>query len=155
MRYDSAKDCFERGAGADDLDVADAIARGQNPEFVRLLSRLPSQIRESFTTEQLVFLAEASHAPEAKHMFKSKVSIPFFGKRSYLSFLFGRDLRNDERLKSEGQLGLKSTSLVYGVALWVIGSMLFVTGGFLLYLLTFIVVDNGFFDVPSFLQGVA
>ena len=88
-------------------------------------------------------------------MFKSKVSIPFFGKRFYLSFLFGRDLRNDERLKSEGQLGLKSTSLVYGVALWVIGSMLFVTGGFLLYLLTFIVVDNGFFDVPSFLQGIA
>ncbi len=79
MRYDSVKDCFERGAGSGDLDVADAIARGQNPEFVRLLSRLPSQIRESFTTEQLVFLAEASHAPVAKHMFKSKVSIPFFG----------------------------------------------------------------------------
>lgn len=75
-----------------------------HPAFERLLKRLPEEHRRALTDEQLSALALASLPSPASHLIEYRVSVPFFGRRFYLTVFAGREQRALARLVSEGQL---------------------------------------------------
>lgn len=75
-----------------------------HPAFERLLKRLPEEHRRAFTAEQLHALALASIPPPPNHQIEYRVSVPFFGKRFYVTLFVGRERRARSRLVAEGQL---------------------------------------------------
>lgn len=75
-----------------------------HPAFERLLKRLPEEHRRAFTDEQLQALALASIPPPPNHGIEYRVSLPFFGKRFYVTLFVGRERRARSRLVAEGQL---------------------------------------------------
>lgn len=75
-----------------------------HPAFERLLKRLPEEHRRALTDEQLRALALASTPPPSNHSIEYRVSVPFFGRRYYLTVFAGREQRSLARLVAEGQL---------------------------------------------------
>lgn len=75
-----------------------------HPAFERLLKRLPEEHRRAFTEEQLRALALASIPPPPNHQIEYRVSVPFFGKRFYVTLFVGRERRVRSRLVAEGQM---------------------------------------------------
>lgn len=88
------------------------------PELERLLVRLPSRVRCTFTAEQVRSLAEAIGSHSQMHSVKFQVSLPLFGKRFYLALFAGWERRSAERLLREGQLSQQKAFVLYGLALW-------------------------------------
>jgi hypothetical protein len=82
-------------------------------DFVRLLNRIPRAAWQSFSIEQLELLSRASVPVRSKHLIDYRVSIPFFGKRFYLTVLFGRERRDYARLIAEGQLTFSRIYMAY------------------------------------------
>ena len=76
----------------------------RHPAFDRLMSRLPVQTSQSLTADQLVALSLASVPANSPHVIDYRVSVPFFGKRFYVTLLAGRERRSLARLAGEGQL---------------------------------------------------
>ena len=64
----------------------------------------PEEHRRAFTDEQLQALALASIPPPPNHGIEYRVSLPFFGKRFYVTLFVGRERRARSRLVAEGQL---------------------------------------------------
>ncbi|HPG89169.1 MAG TPA: hypothetical protein PLD46_05915 [Hyphomicrobium sp.] len=88
----------EGGASAQDA------APTYHPAFERILKRLPEQHLRAFTPEQLMALSLASIPSVAPHSLDYRVSLPFFGRRFYLTILAGREQRSRARLVADGQL---------------------------------------------------
>lgn len=101
-----------------------------HPAFERLLARMPVQVRATLTTEQLMALSLASVPAIAPHIVDYRVSIPFLGKRFYLTVLAGRERRSLARLAGEGQLPsvklakLNATTVGYGLAIALFAAMI-------------------------------
>ena len=72
--------------------------------FDRMMANVPEEITQTFSDQQLVALSLASIPRVSPHVIDYRVSIPFFGKRYYLTVLAGRERRSRARLAREGQL---------------------------------------------------
>lgn len=81
-----------------------AAAPIYHPAFERILKRLPEEHLRALTQQQLIALSLASLPSVAPHILDYRVSLPFFGRRYYLSFLAGREQRSRARLVADGQL---------------------------------------------------
>lgn len=111
--------------------IKSAVSEESHPAFLRMLERLPYDVRQSLTVEQLVALAHASKPSEAPHLIAYRTSLPFFfGRRYYVSLLFGRERRALARLMADGHASRRRTMLTYAVALLTL--VLFVMAGFYL-----------------------
>lgn len=75
-----------------------------HPAFDRMMANVPEEITQTFSDQQLVALSLASIPRVSPHVIDYRVSIPFFGKRYYLTVLAGRERRSRARLAREGQL---------------------------------------------------
>lgn len=69
-----------------------------------MMANVPEEITQTFSDQQLVALSLASIPRVSPHVIDYRVSIPFFGKRYYLTVLAGRERRSRARLAREGQL---------------------------------------------------
>ncbi len=72
----------------------------QEPAIEKILSRMPEEIADSFSDEQLVQLKSAIGSREwGKHRidFRGTFPVPFFKSRIYYVFLMGRNYRNLSR----------------------------------------------------------
>jgi hypothetical protein len=105
-----------------------------HPAFQRILGKLPARILNSFSAEQLRYLAIASQPQPGQHIVDYRASIGFFGKRFYLTVLFGRERRNLERLFAEGQLAARRLTLAYGFMAIIAAAFLTVITIFGLYI---------------------
>jgi hypothetical protein len=65
-----------------------------NAVLTRIFARLPEHLRASFTQEQLIALAAATYDKPTEHALAIRKTVPWFGKRYYLAFFFGRDRRS-------------------------------------------------------------
>lgn len=106
-----------------------------HPDFVRILDQIPASQRGFFTVDQLAFLSRATRRPPAHHIVDYRASLPFFGRRFYLTIFFGRERRNLARLLAEGQLAIRKIHLIYSLAAVVIASATAVIAIIGLYLL--------------------
>lgn len=79
-------------------------AAPSHPAFDRLMARIPIELHHTFTRQQLVALSRASVPINSPHAVNVRVSVPFFGKRFYVTLLAGRERRSLKRLTAEGQL---------------------------------------------------
>lgn len=72
------------------------------PVIERFYAHLDEQIAEELTPEQKAGVENAILASTlaARHQIDIRRSFPFFSKRFYLVFLFGRDLRRQHRQES-------------------------------------------------------
>ncbi|EMF0718708.1 hypothetical protein V2E67_005159 [Citrobacter freundii] len=72
------------------------------PAIERFYAELDPQISQALTPEQKAGIENAVVAITlgSKHRVDIRRSFPFFGKRFYLVFLFGRDLRQRHRQES-------------------------------------------------------
>jgi len=84
--------------------------------FERALAKIPPPVRLSFTAEQLSCLASALQPEPSRHKLDWRVSLPFFGRRFYLTIFAGEERRSLARLLEEGQLDLSRISIVYSLA---------------------------------------
>ncbi len=76
----------------------------RHPAFDRIMARIPLDSRRTFTPDQLMALSLASVPVNSKHVIDYRVSVPFFGRRFYLTLLAGREQRSKARLAAEMQL---------------------------------------------------
>jgi len=125
-----------------------------HPAYERMLARLPSGMRASFTMAQLAMLAEASRPPSLRHCVDYRVSLPFFGARYYLTIFFGKERRSRNRVAFEGQANISQASIAYVVVLWILITFCLVTALVLLYVVKS-AMGFDFFDGPSFLHDYA
>lgn len=119
--------------------------------YSRMLRRLPATVRNALTEEQLDAISDALIPDPPTHAVDYRVSIPFFGKRFYITLLAGRERRSLERLAREAQLHAKHIALFYSVMLMVLACISFIG----LVLISYVVksaLDVDVMDGPSFLH---
>lgn len=138
--------CSQQHKKPPDVDV--------HPTFERMLSRMSLAARSGFTVEQLALLSKVSRPPEPLHWIDYRVSLPFFGRRFYLTFLFGKERRGLSRIKSEGQASVTKTSLIYVAVLWLLISTVLFASLVLVYALKS-AIGIDVFDGPSALHDFA
>lgn len=119
--------------------------------YGRMLRRLPAPIRESLTREQLAAISDALIPDPPTHAIDYRVSVPFFGKRFYITLLAGRERRSLARLAREAQLRAKHIAMFYSVILLFLGCVS-VIGLALLGYVTKSALDIDLMDGPSFLH---
>jgi len=107
----------------DDTRAAAILAVPSHPAFERLLARMPLNVRQSLTPEQLSALARATLPVVTRHPLDYRISLPFFGRRYYLTILGGRERRNRDRLLREGQLALSRATAAYSLGLGVLTAL--------------------------------
>lgn len=66
-----------------------------------VLGRLPAQVTETLTAEQKEAIRRAVAAPWVKHDVNIRVSMPWFGRRFYLTVVGGEERRPLDRLAEE------------------------------------------------------
>ena len=97
-----------------------------DPVFDQLFAKIPPEITDTFTEEQLEAIKKAfSSRNWARHPLDLRVSVPIPGLRFYLVLLAGSERRSKQRLQYQRS--------VY--PLWTPGNIVFLTG-FLIILLT-------------------
>ena len=94
------------------------------PHLVRILKAMPSELRDSFTLEQLRAISAATKAPNGHHWVDVRASIPVPGRRIYLNLQIGRERRSMARLRDEGQVDGMLTVIIYIVATMIFLSLL-------------------------------
>lgn len=119
--------------------------------YTRMLYRLPAPIRESLTLEQLAAISDALVPDPPSHAIDYRVSVPFFGKRFYITLLAGRERRSLERLAREAQLRAKHIASFYSVALLLL-SCIFMIALVLLGYVAKSALNIDLMDGPSFLH---
>lgn len=77
--------------------------------------RIPADILELLSEAQRQRLIDAVTPRQSPHRIDFRTSIPFFGRRYYLTILAGPERRSLERLLSEGQIGQGKQLFVYGL----------------------------------------
>ena len=72
--------------------------RNISPFSRHLLANMPPDVASSFTDAQLAQVEEAiENRPPSDHPVDIRLTIPIFGRRFYLVFLFGREIRAPAR----------------------------------------------------------
>lgn len=93
--------------------------------------RIPASIRHGSTLDQMEFLERHYERPRAPHIFQTRASVPLGKRRFYLAVYFGREKRNLDRLRHEGQLEtwsvLIATALLLCLAIGALAVMASVT----------------------------
>ncbi|MFV0294724.1 MAG: hypothetical protein ACK5JT_01210 [Hyphomicrobiaceae bacterium] len=120
----------------------------------QILSRSP-ELRASLSPQQLALLAKAMSgmsAWKAKHLFDYQVSLRFFGLAYYFRLMAGRERRSLERLRQEGQVGLKATSTAMVVLLVMLSGLITLLVLLALYAMKTL-LGFDFFDGPSVFHG--
>lgn len=132
-----------------------AVTPAKSPEgpfaYGRMLRRLPAAIRESLTQDQLDAISDALVPDAPTHVIDYRVSIPFFGRRFYITLLAGRERRSLERLAREAQLRAKHIAIFYSIILLFLGCVS-VIGLVLLGYLTKSALGIDLMDGPSILH---
>lgn len=122
----------------------------QDPGIQNLLSRMPKNVADSFSDEQLMHLKTAVGARSwGKHKvdMRGTFPLPFFKSRIYYVFLMGRNHR--ELTRSEKRIS--AFTLTIFVTLFVMGSALF--GLLVLYLIKSALGINLFADFSLGIWG--
>lgn len=100
-----------------------------------MLAKLPPAVRDSLTTQQLDCISDALIPDPPRHAIDYRASIPFFGRRFYVTLLVGRERRSQERLAREAQLRARHVAIVYSVLLMLVSCvsfLAFVLAGYVL-----------------------
>ena len=90
-----------------------ALPIARHPAFDRAMAGMPEHVRCTFSAEQLECLSSVLTPKPARHWIDWRVSIPFLGRRYYVTLLFGKERRDLARLHQEGQLSLSRIYVVY------------------------------------------
>ena len=117
----------------------EALEIDVHPVFSRMVASMPPQIRTTFSSVQLAALAHATKPPPANHLVDFRVSIPFLGRRYYITLLFGKERRSRQRLDAERQLSTKNATITYFVAAMLIASAILLCAMAFAYLMKSIV----------------
>ena len=100
-----------------------------------MLAKLPPAVWDSLTTQQLDCISDALIPDPPRHAIDYRASIPFFGRRFYVTLLVGRERRSQERLAREAQLRARHVAIVYSVLLMLVSCvsfLAFVLAGYVL-----------------------
>ena len=89
-------------------------------QYERVLAKLPPAVRDSLTPQQLECISDALIPDPPRHAIDYRTSIPFFGRRFYVTLLVGRERRSLERLAREAQLRARHVAIVYSVLLMLV-----------------------------------
>lgn len=84
-----------------------------DPETRRIYARIPPSIWSALNIEQQRVLFTAIRGNPNNHLFSVRSSIRVPGRRYYLTIYFGRERRNLDRLRDEGQLDPGEVSIAY------------------------------------------
>lgn len=87
------------------------------PELKRFLHRLPTAMAKRLTPEELAAYAKALVPQRSPHWIDFKGSIPIPGFGIYIALMVGRERRDRERLRREGQLGVGRNLVIAAVLL--------------------------------------
>ncbi len=117
-----------------------------------MLRRLPANILSTLTPLQLDAISDALIPDAPTHAIDYRVSIPFFGKRFYITLLAGRERRSLARLAREAQLHAKHIGAFYAFALLVLGCFTLI-GSVLIGYVVKSALDIDLMDGPSLLHG--
>lgn len=120
-------------------------------QFRRMVQRLPSGVRDTLTQTQLDAISDALIPDPPSHVIDYRVSIPFFGRRFYITLLAGRERRSLARLAKEAQIRAKHIAIFYSAVLLMLGCVSII--GFIL--LGYVVksaLDIDLMDGPSILH---
>lgn len=107
--------------------VKHAQTRGPSP-VTRALHKMPKMMRESFSAVQLEALEGALGQQNRIHKIDYRVSLPWFGRRAYITLLAGEERRSLARLQDEGQIAICRVAMTYGIAMTVILGLMLVSG---------------------------
>lgn len=88
-----------------------------SPELQRFLHGLPGAMARRLTPEELTAYAKALVPQRSRHWIDIKASIPIPGLGIYVALMIGRERRNRERLRREGQLHLAPNLVIAAVLL--------------------------------------
>ncbi|MGH1418941.1 MAG: hypothetical protein ACRBCJ_08805 [Hyphomicrobiaceae bacterium] len=124
-----------------------------DPATIRLLQNIPENVRYSFTTDQLAGLSAANLTPQTSHFVDYCASIPWFGRRFYIRMLLGTERRNRTRLRSEGQISLPKTSILFFAIIFIVSSLALFGSVIVLYLIKSTMGIN-LLDGPSVLHPI-
>lgn len=117
----------------------EALQIDNHPVFARMIASVPPQIRTTFSSVQMAALAHATKPPRANHLIDFRVSVPFLGRRYYVTLLFGKERRSRQRLDAERQLSLRNATITYFVASLLIVSAVLVCAMVFAYVMKSIV----------------
>lgn len=88
-----------------------------SPELRRFLDRLPPDLASRLTPEERTAYAAALAPHRSPHWLDLKASLPIPGFGIYIALMVGRERRNPERLRREGQRRLAPNLLVAAILL--------------------------------------
>lgn len=100
------------------------------------------------TPQQLDAISDALTPDPPSHVIDYRVSIPFMGRRFYITLLAGRERRSLTRLAREAQLHARHIATFYAVLLLVLGCLT-VSGTILLGYVVKSALDIDIMDGPS------
>jgi hypothetical protein len=136
-----------------ELPQSRTLADADRPfEFQRMLRRLPANVLSTLTPLQLDAISDALIPDAPTHAVDYRASIPFMGRRFYITLLAGRERRSLARLAREAQLRAKHVAAFYSVALLVLGCLT-VTGSIIIGYVAKSALDIDLMDGPSLLHG--
>lgn len=118
---------WERAAG----NAPDEVFIPAHPTYSRMLRALPPHILETFTAQQLRWLAIASTPTPSQHLIQYRASV--FFQRFYLTVFFGRENRDAARLRREGQLSVLRRMIAYYFAMFCMVAATLIAGAVGLY----------------------
>ena len=139
----------------DGTELSLPTAASEAPErpfqYQRLLRRLPASVLATLTPQQLDAISDALIPDPPSHAVDYRVSVPFMGRRYYITLLAGRERRSLTRLAREAQLHAKHIATFYAVVLLALGCLT-VSGTILLGYVVKSSLDIDMLDGPSMLH---
>lgn len=112
--------------------------------FVRAMQQMPEVMRDSFSAAQLEAFKQALRNNSRKHQIDYRVSVPWLGRRTYVTLLAGAESRSIERLRDEGQITPSRIATVYGIGFSLIVGLMLLSGTLFLYSVNkMLEADNG------------
>ena len=136
---------WERAAG----DAPNEVFIPAHPVYSRMMRAVPPHILQTFTAQQLRWLAIASTPAPSQHLIQYRASV--FFQRFYLTVFVGRENRDAARLQREGQLSVLRRMIAYYFAMFCAIAVTLVAGVTGLYIVKSI-LGIDLMDGPSFLH---
>lgn len=97
--------------------ASQAEPKPPSPELRRFLDRLPPELASRLTPEERAAFAAALAPQRSPHWLDLKASLPIPGFGIYIALMVGRERRNPDRLRQEGQRRLAPNLLVAAILL--------------------------------------
>jgi hypothetical protein len=113
------------------LEISDAVEG--NEVYERWLRKIPEQILSEFTPSQLNAIELAIRQTKSRHRLHFRVSFPWFGHRTYVALMAGKERRSIERLRLEGQMIGWKIAASYGAVISAIAGALLLSGAVLMF----------------------